>query len=274
MNRKITVTVIILISLALNLHAQNADTTAKKLPRTYYILAKGFYKDKNYPEAIANYEKAVQYAFQTGDTATADTSKLFLSAIYTYLGNTELNNDSLDLAIENYNKALSYKSRNYLAYYGLGQVFMKRENLPEMKSAFDKAIAMAGKDAKTIGKARSAAASAYQKTGAMALQSNKFNDAVANLQNSLLYNNTEPRTYFYLAIAFNRLSSWDDAIASAKKALELQSGDKSDIYYQMGYSYGMKGSKAAACEAFKKVIAGNNVTAAKYQVEQVLKCPQ
>ena len=274
MKRKFTFALVVITFLALRSSGQAVDTTGQQLPRTYFVTAKGLYKAKNYTEAIAYFEKAFQYAGESGDTATVDTTRIYLSAIYTYLGNNELNSDSLEPAVEYYHEALSYRSRNYLAYYGLGQVYMKQQDLPSMKEAFDKAIAYGGKDAKTIENARSAAASAYQKAGALALQFNKFNDAVENLQNSLPYNSTEPRTYFYLTIAFNRLSKWDDAIASANKALELQTGDKSDIYYQLGYSYGMKGNKALACETFKKVVAGNNVAAAKYQVEKILKCPQ
>jgi tetratricopeptide (TPR) repeat protein len=131
---------------------------------------------------------------------------------------------------------------------------------------------MAGDDAKTIGNAKDAAASAFQKAGAVALQASKYSAAVESLTGSLEYNNTEPRTYFYLAIANNGLSKWDDAITAANKALELQTEDKSDIYFEMGNASEKKGDAIAACDFYKKVTAGNNVPAAKYQIEQVLKC--
>jgi len=244
----------------------------QQLPVTYFNLAKGLFDAKNFSEAIPNFEKSIQYAGQIGDTKTADNSRAYLAGIYTSLGNADLKNEVLDQAIEKYNKALSYKPSYYKAYYGLGVVYKKQENLPLMKEAFDKVIAMAGDDAKTIGNAKDGAASAYQKAGALALQASKYSAAVENLLASQEYNNTEPRTYFYLTIAYNGLSKWDDAITAANKALELQTEDKSDIYFELGKAHEKKGDAAGACENYKKVTAGNNVAAAKYQIETVLKC--
>jgi tetratricopeptide (TPR) repeat protein len=244
----------------------------QQLPGTYFNLAKGLFDAKNYTEAIPNFEKSAQYADQMGEIKTGDASRTYLAAIYTSLGNADYKSEDLDQAIEKFNKALSYKPGYYKAYYGLGVVYKKQENLPLMKEALDKVIAMAEDDVKTIGNAKDAAASAFQKAGAVALQANKYSVAAENLTGSLEYNNTEPRTYFYLAIAYNGLSKWDDAITAANRALELQTEDKSDIYFELGKSSEGKGDVTAACDYYKKVIAGNNIPAAKYQMEQVLKC--
>jgi len=244
----------------------------QQLPGTYFNLAKGFFDAKNYNEAMTNFEQAAMYADKMGETKTADASRTYLAGIYTSLGNADLKNEALDQAIEKYNKALSYKPGYYKAYYGLGVVYKKQENLPLMKESFDKVISMAGDDAKTIGNAKDAATSAYQKAGALALQANKYGPAVENLNASLEYNSTEPRTYYYLAVAYNGLSKWDDAVTAANKALELQTEDKSDIYFELGKSSEGKGDAAAACDFYKKVTGGNNVAAAKYQIETVLKC--
>lgn len=244
----------------------------QQLPGTYFNLAKGLFDAKNYTEAIPNFEKSAGYADKIGETKTADASRTYLAGIYTSLGNADLKAETFDPAIEKYNKALSYKPGYYKAYYGLGLVYKKQENLPLMKEALDKVISMAGDDAKTIGNAKDAATSAFQKAGAVALQANKFGPAVENLTASLEYNNAEPRTYYYLAVANNGLSKWDDAITAANKALELQTEDKSDIYFELGKSSEGKGDATAACDFYKKVTAGNNIAPAKYQIETVLKC--
>jgi hypothetical protein len=75
-----------------------------------------------------------------------------------------------------------------------------------------------------------------------------------------------------MAIAYNGESKWDDAITAANKALELETADKSDIHFELGKSYEGKGDGAAACQSYKSVTGGANVSAAKYQIEQVLKC--
>jgi tetratricopeptide (TPR) repeat protein len=244
----------------------------QQMPGTYFNLAKSLFDAKNYTEAIPDFEKSAQFADQMGETKTADASRTYLAGIYTSLGNADLKNEAFDQAIEKYNKSLFYKPVYYKAYYGLGLVYKKQENLPLMKESLDKVIAMAGSDTTYINKAKDAAASAYQKAGAVALQASKYNPAVENLTASLEYNSTEPRTFYYLAIAYNGLSKWDDAITAANKALELQTGDKSDIYFELGNANEKKGDATTACDFYKKVTAGNNVPAAKYQMETVLKC--
>jgi len=244
----------------------------QQLPGTYFNLAKSQFEAKSFTDAIANFEKSARFADQMGETKTADASRTYLAGIYYSMGNADLKNDALDAAIEKYNKALGYKEGYYKAYYGLGLVYKKKENLPLMKENLDKAIAGAGDDAKLIGNAKDAANSAFQKAGALQLQSSKYAAAVENLLASQEYNNTEPRTYYYLAIAYNGLSKWDDAIAAATKALELQTEEKSDIYFELAKAQENKGDKANACANYKNVTGGNNVAAAKYQIETVLKC--
>jgi tetratricopeptide (TPR) repeat protein len=244
----------------------------QQLPGTFFNQAKGLFDAKNYTDAIPVFEKSALYADQMGETKTADAARAYLAGIYYSLGNTDLKNEAFDAAIEKYNKALTYKETYYKSYYGLGLVYKKQNNLPLMKESLDKAISMAGDDAKTITNAKEAAASAYQKAGAVALQSSKYSVAIENLVASQEYDTTKASTYYYLALSYNGLSKWDDAIASANKALELQTEDKSDIYFELGKSYEKKGDNATSCENYKKVTAGNNVAAAKYQMETVLKC--
>jgi tetratricopeptide (TPR) repeat protein len=244
----------------------------QQLPGTYFGLAKSQFEAKSFTDAIANFEKSALSADQMGETKTAEASRIYLAGIYYSMGNTDLKNDALDAAIEKYNKALGYKEGYYKAYYGLGLVYKKKENLPLMKENLDMAISGAGDDVKLIGNAKDAATSAFQKAGALQLQSGKYAAAIENLLASQEYDTAEPRTYYYLAIANNGLSKWDDAITAANKALELQTEDKSDIYFELAKAQENKGDKANACANYKNVTTGNNVEAAKYQITQVLKC--
>src|SRR5512138_3804301 len=87
--------------LAFNSYAQIQTEVEKLGPDTYYKLAKAFFSDKNYNEAIVNFEKTIQFTDSSTGKKIADTSRLYLAAIYTVLGNADLKNDSLDQAIEN-----------------------------------------------------------------------------------------------------------------------------------------------------------------------------
>ncbi len=244
----------------------------QQLPSTYFNIAKGLYEVKKYTEAIPQFEEAANWADKNGETKTADASRTYVAGIYTALGNADLKAESYDQALEKYNKALSAKPEYYKAYYGMGLTYKKQDDLPMMKEALDKVITMGGDDAKTIGQAKDAAASAYLNTGAKALQATGYTKAIENLNASLEYDTTNYKAFYYLALSYNGAGKYDDAIAAAGKALELNTEDKSDIYFEMGVSYEKKGDNANACASYKKVTGGNNVAAAKYQIEQVLKC--
>ncbi len=244
----------------------------QQLPGAYFNVAKGLFDEKKYTEAIPNFEESARYADQMGETKTADASRTYLAGIYTALGNAGLKAEKLPEAINDYNKAIGFKPDYYKAYYGLGLVYKKQDDLPKMKEALDQVISMGGQDSKTIDNAKNAAASAYLNAGAKALQSKNYTEASENLQASLEYDAADAKAYYYLALARNGAGNWDEAIAAATKALELQTEDKSDIYFELGKSYEKKGDNAAACDAYKKVTSGNNVEPARYQVEQVLKC--
>jgi tetratricopeptide (TPR) repeat protein len=253
---------------AADLHSQ----AEKMIVETTYLLAINDYKSKNYKEAITYFEESLQYAQQNNDKSRSDDVHTYLAGCYYGLGNNDMTNSDLDHAIQNFSKAATYKPEFYLAYFGLGQVYGLQGKLQPMKVNLDKTISLAGDDFKTITSAQNTATSAFQKAGAMALQANKFDDAVKYLVTSQDYNNSEPRTWYYLAISYNGLGKWDNAISSAKKALELTTGDKFDIYYELGRANEGKGNKSSACENYKKVTGGSHAVEAKYRCQQVLKC--
>lgn len=244
----------------------------QQLPSTYFNIGKDLYDDKKFNEAVPYFEESVKYADQMGEDRTADASRTYLAGIFTALGNADLRADAFDKAIENYNKALKNKSNFARAYYGLGLVYRKQDKNEEMKLAMDRVIELSPAGDKTAENARSTVATAYLNEGAMALQKNAFDAAIDNLTVSAEYNEAEAKTFYYMALAYNGKKDWDSAIEAAGKAIILGIENAGDAWFEIGKSNEGKGDADAACEAYKKVTAGNNVAAAKYQMEQVLKC--
>ena len=244
----------------------------QQLPSTYYNLAKSLYKEKKYNDALANFELSANWADQMGEDKTADAARTYLAGIYTAIGNSGYKKDEFDKALEDYNKALTYKPDYFKAYYGIGLVYKKQEKVAEMKEAMDKVLELAPADDKTAENARSTTATTFLNEGAVALQKGSFDDAVNHLNTSLQYNDSEPLTHFYLCIAYNSKKEYDQAIDAGNKAIELGLQNTGDAWFEIGKAYEGKGDTAGACEAYKKVTSGPNVQAAKYQAEQVLKC--
>jgi tetratricopeptide (TPR) repeat protein len=244
----------------------------QQMPTTYYNLAKSFYEAKQYTDAIANFELSATWADQMGEEKTADASRTYLAGIYTGIGLSDYKKEEYDAASGNFNKALEYKADYYKAYYGLGLVYKKQEKMPEMKAAMDKVLELAPEGEKTADNARSAAATAFLNEGAVALQKGSLDNAIANLATSLEYDPNDPKTHYYMALAYKDKKDFDNAISSATKSIDLGVESKGDAWFLIGQANEGKGDTAAACEAYLKVTDGLNVEAAKYQVTQVLKC--
>ena len=97
-------------------------------------------------------------------------------------------------------------------------------------------------------------------------------EAVQLINDSFKYAQGTADTYYYLTIAYNKSKDYGNAVENANIALGMKEGDKSSIYFELGQALQGKGDSSGACNAFKNVSSGPNVDAAKYQMEQVLKC--
>ncbi len=244
----------------------------KQLSLSYYNYGKKLYSGKKYGDAINNFIKSADYAAMVNDQVTKDAADTYIAGLKTAIGNSSLKKEDYAKATSLYNEAIKYKPDYAKAYFGLGLVYKKQDNLEKMKESMDQAIKLAGNDEKTIASAKEASGNAFQNAGAVDLQGGAFEKAIENLNKSLEYDSNSSMPYYYLTIAYNGLKKWEDAINAGNKALELATKDKSDIYFEVAKANEGKGDTEAACTDYKNVTTGNNVAAAKYQIEQVLKC--
>jgi len=242
------------------------------LVSAYYNYGVSLYKGKKYGAAIEEFKLAAEKAGEINDAKTQGLANTYLSGLYTGIGNSKLKKDELDAALEQYKAALVYKPDYLKAYYGMGLVYKKKEDLEMMKQAMDNAIDMGKENDPTVQKAISVTATTFLNAGAIDLQRLNYNDAVEHLNIAAQYDAAEPQTYYYLAVAYNGLKKWDEAIAAANMAKNKGYGETSDIWFQLGQANEGKGDTAAACEAYAQVTAGPNVEAANYQITQVLGC--
>jgi tetratricopeptide (TPR) repeat protein len=233
------------------------------------------YKAKNFDAAIKDLEKSNKLATETGNTEMQAKTQSITSKIYAAKGNALLKEEKLDEALQSYTKATELQSTNLDALLGTGLVYKSIGNMDEMMKYMDMVVEYGSKnpdDAKTVQNAQTAASASLLNEAAKALQNKNGQKAVDYINDAFKYVPGDADAYSNLSVAYIQVKNWDEAAASANKALELQQGDKSNIYFQLGQALEGKGDAAGACAAYKQVTGGANAEAAKYQITQVLKC--
>lgn len=230
------------------------------------------YKAKKFSEAEKELKTASDYAEKAGDAKTKATANGYIARVNYSKGLGLLKKKEVDKAKAALDEVLKYDPKYYKAYYGLALVYKAKKDPDNLLMAVQKVTEMGGDDSKTINKTKSIAGKYFLSAGSKALKAKDYNKAITDLNESVNYITPKASTYYYLAIANNSTSKWDAAVEAAKKGLEIETEDKSNLNFELGKAYEGKGDKANACSAYKNVISGPNAEAAKYKVETELKC--
>jgi tetratricopeptide (TPR) repeat protein len=264
---------------------QVTDTAAAKvcqlartqLPALQFKYATELYTSQKLDSAITNFERALQFSEIYGDVQTKGKAIDNLSKLYLSLGNSFYKADDFTIATINLDKALSFNPKYPRAFLTKGMIFKKQNNTEAMKDAMDKAIAFATEaaDEKTANAAKKTMKDFYLVKANDAAKAKSFKTTLEMLDISKVYDDTDPNLYYLYAVAYNNLSEWDNAIASAQKGIELEANTseaRAKFYFELGNAQLGKNDKTAACSAYKNAKFGSFVEQAKYQIETVLKC--
>lgn len=247
----------------------------KQLSNAYYRAGVNLYKSKKINASIALLEKGYAFGQQIGDEELKGKTADLVSQLRSKLGDSMRKKDKLDEAYAEYEMALKIDPSCVKAIYGQGLVFKEKDDLEKMKEKMNQVIKLGdGSDKlqKLADAARQTTSNTLEVAGAKELQGGDAHKAIKLINESFEYAPGEANSYYYLLVAYNKISEWENAIAAGTKALELKKEDKSEIYFGLGQANEGKGDAAAACEAYKNVTSGPNVESAKYQMTQTLKC--
>lgn len=242
-----------------------------------YNYATSLYKEKKLDEAIAGFKLARDYAIKYNDASTRAKAEDLLPKLYMAKGNSEMKDDKFTEALTSFDKAISYDSTLAKAYLLKGLVFKKQDKFEEMKAAMDKAIetGKATKDDKSAASAAKTIADQYIQNANAAFKKGDFSQVVSLIDESLKYEQNNPEAYYLNALAYNKLSKWDDAIANAEKGLTNEENTpvkQARFHFEIGMAQAGKNDNGAACASFKKAAVGPLTEQANYQIKTVLKC--
>lgn len=233
------------------------------------------YKKKDYDGSVASLDKGYELAGNIGDKETQIKLVEYIAKIRSAKGMSLIKENKLDAALDEFDKARQVKPTCALSYYGKGLVYKEKGDMDAMMINMDEAIKLGNEhsDMKKYGdKAKDAASKTLLAVATEEINKEHGEEAARLINESFKYENGTADTYYYLTVAYVKSKQFGEAVNAAKKALELQTGDKSNIYFSLGQALEGTGDVSGACDAYKKVTTGPNVDAAKYQITQKLKC--
>lgn len=247
----------------------------KQLMNAYYKNGIEQYKARKFDAAIAFFEKGYAFSEKLSNVSMITKTATYIAKVRYSKGTSLLKNNKINEAFAEYEMAIEIMPTYPNAYYGKGMVYKAKDDMANMMVNMDKAIELGAsnpKAAKIVKKAKSTTAKALVNAGAKENNREQGKKAAEYINMSFKYTPGNAKAYYYLSLAYNSTKDWDKAIESANKAIELETGDKGDMYFTLGQAYEGKGNAAGACKAYKNVTSGPNVEVAKYQIAQVLKC--
>jgi tetratricopeptide (TPR) repeat protein len=249
----------------------------QQIPDLHYRLGLALYKEKKIAESIIRLEQAVEISKELGDENTQAKAQKILPQLIYAVGMSEYKKDNFDAALEKMNAALAYDESYAKAYLGKALILNKQDNAEEMQDNLQKAIRFgeAEGDSKTIASAQEIGYKGFLVRGQKALQANQLADAESYLSKAASYNDSEANLHYLLAVTYNKLQKFELARDEAAKAVELEESPEKQAaaWFELGTAYEKLGDNGNACDAYAKALTGPNGAAAKYQRDEVLKCP-
>lgn len=258
----------------------------KALPTVHFRYAAGVYKQVQPLNSVDKFDRIMsvfQEARSVGEeygneevitkSSNIVTKMHYNKAVYLF------ENQNWEQSLTHLNEAISRDSNYAIAYYQKALLFKNQEgnSLEEVMAAYDKAIEVANRvgDNGTVRRASRSAASFLTTRGAELNEQQRHEQALEVLDRAVEYDNTLAEAHYRIAVAYNKLGEWNQALTAAQQALEHETGGRGDqakIYFEIGTSYKNQDNKEAACNAFANAAYGDFSDPARHQMEVELEC--
>ena len=235
----------------------NAATA--QLPGIYYKKAVAAYKAKNYEDAISLGKLTIKVAEQYKNESKISGGEKILVLSYNSIGNSLSGKNDFQNAVKYYDSALLIDPFNVKASFNKAICYSKLDDQDKFVMAVDSTIAKAKGDTSLIGKCKILAFDFFLKKGESYNLAGKLTDALQEFTLALNYKSDKNLMYQF-ADVYNKQKKYDEAITSAQKGLDLETGDanaKAKFYYEIALAQVGKGDKDNACDSFKNQLMAN-----------------
>jgi tetratricopeptide (TPR) repeat protein len=195
----------------------------------YLIRGNEAYNKRNYDQAIADYNKALEINPESADAYNNR------GAAYDKKGN-------YDQAIADCNKALQINPESAEAYNNRGIAYDGKGNFNQAIADYNKALEINPKYA-----------DAYNNRGAAYQGKGNYDQAIADCNKALEINPEYAHAYNNRGAAYDMKGNYDQAIADYNEALEINPKD-ADVYFNRGSAYDNKGNYDQAIADYNEAL--------------------
>lgn len=262
------------------------ERSEKQLPSIYYQKAlaqyKAFQKEKSLSSletAIEQFEEANRMSSEYGNESIAQKAEQVVTQLFYTKSILQFKTGNHSESLTSLDQALERNPNYSKAYYQKGIVLKNQESSDFEKALtkFDRAIEVGNKtnDNQIVRRATEAAHDELLYRGVKATEAKRYSEALSLLERALEYNPESADAHYRLAETYNKQARWDQAITHANKALELESGGRTEqakIYFELGTAFKNQGNVENACSSFKNAAFGSFKSPAEHQMEYELKC--
>lgn len=270
------------INISNALGAEGAEIKKKAedyIPQLHFANAVGLAREGKLLDAATAFEATINVSRRYNNANLSQRAQQGLLQAYYSAGNQALQAKNFDKSIELYDKAIGVQNTFAQAYYNKGLALRNLGRGDEALEQYDRAIQLAqtSRNNQILEAATGAARNYLLLKASESKNAKKYPETVALLNQAIAYKEADAELHYRLAEVHNVMAQFDNAIESANKALEYETGgpvDRARIWFELGYAYKFKVNVSAACEAYKNASFGDFRAGAEHAMQHELKCPK
>ncbi len=256
---------------------QIRERAENNIPGIYFNMGRNALRNREFTNAIDLIKQAQEVAQEFGVDRVYQQTQQAMPVAHLQYGNAMFRERDFDAAEEQYRIALELNANYARPYYQLGLVYRQRGDMDQALQYFDTAISMTiQQDDTELERTATAAARDYL----VFLAYNQAEDgrhrrAIELLNRSFDYDDSHAETYFRLAVSYNELSEFDEALRAATRGLNLEQGGRADrarYHFEIGTAQKNLGNESAACEHFRSAAVGPLRANAQHEIDNELNC--
>ncbi len=247
-----------------------------QIPRLAFMNAAQYVRERNLQEAVNAFEEAIRLAETYDDEQTLRRVRGNLPPLHLNIGNQYFRDERNEEALEQYRRAIELNPSYVSAYYQKGLVFRRLNDIDRALENFDVSIDLAREadDQESVERSQRAARDYLVFLASEQIDEEYFSRALDLLNRAAGYGESASLHYRFAEV-YNNQRRYSDALTSAQRALELETGGRADrarIYFELGLAHKGLENTQAACDAFRNAMVGDFRSPAEHEIEHELNC--